>query len=139
MLPQSERCVISHSSHLACALLLAVASPVSVLGQSTKIDPRLVGTWHSVEIRCAADEDCSNTVNEAQLSIGKTGSFKWVPYRDFEKFDVCTWRLSPDFPDTLDFEDCQVNPDGSSDTFMYRLSGNTLTLTGAEVKPPPTN
>lgn len=122
---------------IACAVsVVSLSGPV--LAQSSKIgkiDPKLIGTWHSVEIRCAADEECSNTVNKAQLTIGKTGSFEWMPYRDLEKLDVCSWQGSPDSPNTLNFEDCDVNPDGNSDTFEFRVSGRTLTLTGVERSP----
>lgn len=114
-----------------------LASSGHARAQSTKVDSRLIGTWHSVEIRCASDEECSNTVNEARLKTGSTGTFKWVQYRDLEKSNVCTWRVSPDSPDTLDFEDCDVDPDGNIDRFSYRLSGNTLTLTGIQVNPKP--
>jgi hypothetical protein len=126
---------ISHTLHVGRALVLVVVSSGSVLAQSTKIDPRLVGIWHSVEIRCAAHEDCSDTVNEAQLSVGKTGSFEWVRYEDLTKSDVCSYKMSNNSPNTLDDEDCHVLPDQDSDRFEYRLSGNSLILTGIEVNP----
>jgi hypothetical protein len=136
-LSHTSRRNTSHDWPMLCALLFVVAFSRPVLAQSTKVDPRLVGTWHSVENRCAADEECSNTVNDARLNIGKTGSFKWVQFRDLEKSDVCTWRVSSDSPGTLDFEDCDVDPDGNIDRFVYRLSSNTLTLTGIQVNPKP--
>ena len=97
--------------------------------------------WHValVEDRCAPDEDCANSANEAQVSKDKTGTFQWVQYRDLEKSDICSWEISPDAPNTLDFDDCNVDPDGNSDTFVYRLSGKALILTGLETNPLLTN
>ena len=121
-------------ARIACAASVLALS-ASVLGQSNRVDPGLIGTWHSVEIRCAADEDCARTVNEAQLTIEKTGSFQWMPYRDLEKLDLCSWQLSPNSPNSLEFQDCDVDPDGNSDAFEFHISGGTLTLTGVTHSP----
>lgn len=123
MLPRLRRFVINgYLPPIAFVLGLVLSSSCFIQAQSNKIDPGLIGTWHSVEDRCAADEACANTVNEAQLIVDKTGSFQWVQYRDLEKSDVCSWEVSPDAPNRLDPDDCDVDPDGDSDTFVYRAA-----------------
>src|SRR3954468_10410447 len=121
---------------IAFGLVLLVTSSCTVRAQSKGIEP-LVGTWHSVEDRCAADEGCADSANEAQLVIYKSGKFQWVQYRDFKKSDVCSWAISPDAPGLLDYDDCGVDTDQYADQFVYQLSGKTLVLTGFENDPTP--
>jgi hypothetical protein len=136
MLTHFERFGISQGRRILFAIALIALSSRMVRPQSNKIEPRLAGMWHSVEIRCEdpSDDECSNAVNEAQLSIDKTGRFEWMPYRDLERLDLCEWHISPDAPNTLDWDDCDVDP-YQRDQFVYRLSGNTLTLTGLDLHP----
>ena len=54
---------------------------------------------------------------------------------DLEKSEVCSWDVSPDAPNTLEADDCDVDPDGNSDTFVYRFSGKALIVTGLETNP----
>ena len=138
MLLHLERCNISGCGRwFAFGLLLVVSSSCLAQAQSIKIEQKLVGTWHSVEIHCAADEECANTVNEAQLDISRTGTFELVLFTDLGKSDVCSWELSEDEPNTLDFDECDDPAQDSIDTIRYRLSGNALILTGIEEANPP--
>jgi hypothetical protein len=129
----------AYGGRVAFALLLIASWSCSLSAQSTKIDRRLIGKWRSVEIRCAADEECANTANEAQLEIDEKGNFQWIPYRDLKKLDLCWWDTLHAEPGALEYEDCdgEAGPDHDSDTIEYRLSGNVLILTGRTAVPNP--
>jgi hypothetical protein len=100
------------------------------------IDPRLVGTWHSVEIQCADEPEhpSSRSVLSAQLTIEKTGQFSWSHFVDLEEPDTCSGHLALERPNSFQSHDCDLDPyDGH---VVYELSERSLTLSGTEDRQP---
>ena len=115
--------------------MAVVALSITVLSESSAkssrvnpIDSRLVGTWHSTEIRCA-DLD-RKSVLSAQLTISKTGEFSWVHFADLNEPDICSGHLEFAAPNTLKANDCDFDP--YSDHLEYELKESSLILSGNE-------
>jgi hypothetical protein len=122
-------------------ILIGVAFPATfcwgnLAATKATIDPRLVGTWHSVEIQCADESDhpSSRSVLSAELTIEKTGQFTWSHFVDLEEPNTCSGHLKLERPNSFQSDDCDLDPyDGRA---VYEISERSLTLTGTESREP---
>ena len=101
-----------------------------------EIDSRFVGTWHSIQIRCADDSyhPYSSSVLSAQLIIEKTGQFSWSHFVDLNEPSTCSDRFTFEQPNVLKSAECDLEPYWGP--YKYDFSQGVLTLRGSNGNEP---
>ena len=114
----------------ACALCLSASNP------GAAIDPRLIGTWHSIEIRCndTSQHPSESSVLSVEPTIKPNGGFTWTHYIDLdEPEETCSGHFKSQSPNILEADDsdyCDLDP--YDRRLSYEFSRGMLTLSGTE-------
>jgi hypothetical protein len=100
------------------------------------LDPRLIGTWHSVDVQCADEiqHPSSRSVLSAELIIEKTGQLRWSHFVDLDEPETCSGHFVLQPPNILQSDDCDLKPYDSP--YVYQINARSLILTGSEVSQP---